>query len=573
MTSFEMSFNSRNYFDLTIKAPLYRRQDFGGTIGGPLYIPKVYNTQKEKTFFFFSEEIRLEKSPVDYNQAVPGLKERGLIMTSSGIQQNLSAPSPLTGAIAQVFDFSDVCPLPGLGGGTFSRQQYPDCPGTLSNLGWNAIGSFVGPNTLLSAGDIGSPVADKNALTILNANFIPLPNSPVGCNYTLPLSTLLDASDPYRCYVDSVSPSTYWREELFRVDQQLTDKLRASFRYIHDAWDTTVLAPQWSYLSTTNPSAATFPTIQNRFIGPGLNLVARLTQTISPTLLNVVDLSYTNATITLTDKNGPGGARFQRDPSLSQPLVVDPAYPGQCNPAISIQPPIGFGTPRPECGMGYLFNNGFGGKMPGVAILGTNAAYGGRGFAFDPPYMPWGHTNPTYAIRDDIGKSFGKHTLQMGVQYIFSERNQTNNAIGAASGDMQGLLTFSNLAQSSRNAFEDFLAGNIQNFTQDSAQSRYYQRHQIAEPYIQDDWKVRDRLTVNLGLRVSLFGTYHEKNHNAWNWESSRFNGTAFTVDPVYGELLYNGAPLALTSSSPIRALSAIWGSRSAALEAALPAA
>ena len=108
--------------------------------------------------------------------------------------------------------------------------------------------------------------------------------------------------------------------------------------------------------------------------------------------------------------------------------------------------------------MGYLFNNGFGGKMPGVRFSGTNAAYGGRGFAADPSYMPWGHTNPTYAIRDDVGKSLGKHTLQFGAQYIYSQRNQDNNAIGAASGDTQGLLTFSNLAHSTGNAFADFLA-------------------------------------------------------------------------------------------------------------------
>ena len=73
------AFNSRNFFDFvgtippapgqtagqTIggKAPLYRRQDFGGTIGGPLTIPGVYNTKKDKTFFFFSEEVRLEKTP------------------------------------------------------------------------------------------------------------------------------------------------------------------------------------------------------------------------------------------------------------------------------------------------------------------------------------------------------------------------------------------------------------------------------------------------------------------------------------------------------------------------------
>lgn len=64
-------FNARNYFDQTTKAPLYRRQDFGGTIGGPLFIPGVFNTKKDKTYFFWSEEFRLEKSPQEFNQAVP----------------------------------------------------------------------------------------------------------------------------------------------------------------------------------------------------------------------------------------------------------------------------------------------------------------------------------------------------------------------------------------------------------------------------------------------------------------------------------------------------------------------
>ncbi len=72
------AFNSRNFFDVVYtsppppgqltggqtfgtKAPLYRRQDFGGTIGGPLFIPGVFNTRKDKTFFFYSEEFRLEE--------------------------------------------------------------------------------------------------------------------------------------------------------------------------------------------------------------------------------------------------------------------------------------------------------------------------------------------------------------------------------------------------------------------------------------------------------------------------------------------------------------------------------
>ena len=88
---------------------------------------------------------------------------------------------------------------------------------------------------------------DKNALAILNSNLIPLPNAPFGCNFSLPnlnsdLSNL-DPTDPNHCYNAAVSPSTYWRQELFRIDQVVTDTVKLSFRYIHDAWDTSVLTP------------------------------------------------------------------------------------------------------------------------------------------------------------------------------------------------------------------------------------------------------------------------------------------------------------------------------------------
>jgi hypothetical protein len=562
-------FNARNYFDVVYttppplgqtccgqtfgtKAPLYRRQDFGGTIGGPLFIPGVFNTKKDKTFFFFSEEFRLEKTPTEYNQAVPGLKERGLILTPQGVQKNLQV-SPVTGAVYQDFDFSDVCPP---GGAPFVRAQFPDCPSVTP-----AGGGLLEAATQLEVPAVfGVPFrgVDKNAMAILNSNLIPLPNAPYGCNFTLPNLnsdlTNLDPTDPNHCYNASVSPSTYWREELFRVDQALTNNLKVSFRYIRDAWNTSVLTPQWGVVRNS------FPTVQNRFFGPGTSLVARLTDTISPTLLNDLVLSYVNSSITLADQNGPGGAQFQRNPTLDQPLVPSASAPGVCNPTLSVDP----ATLIPECAIGYIFNNGFGGKMPGVDFLGTNAAYGGEGFAADPSYMPWGHTSPTYSVRDDLGKAIGKHTLQFGAQYVYFQRNQTNNAIGAASGDLQGLLTFSNLAHSTGNAFADFLLQNplsngsgltegyIQSFTQDSAQGRYYQRYQLAEPYFQDDWKIAPRLTLNLGLRLSLFGTYREKNHNAWNWEEARFNPSRFAVDPVYGELLDKTAGSAPVSFNPV---------------------
>ncbi len=504
--------NARNFFDETQGAPLYRRSDLGVTIGGPLYIPNRYNTKKEKTFFFFSEEYRLEKSPYQYNQAVPTVAER------SG-------------------DFSDVCPAPGSSQyPAFQRSKYPDCPsigGDTSKFGY----LLAFPNN-----QINGPysVLDRNAVAILNTGIIPLPNSTSGCNSTIG-----------SCYDSTVSPPTHWREDLFRIDHNFTAKTRLMVRLIHDSWDTVVPTPQWGNVQNS------FPSIQNDFVGPGISLVARLTQIVSPTMVQEFSFSYTNSTITLTDTNGPN-AQWQRPAALDAPCDVETNS---------------VGTSATQCPVGYLFNNGFGGKMPGVVIGGTNQEYGGTGFAVDAGYMPWHHTNPTYSFADHLSKVIGGHDLQFGAQYILYRRNQTNSAIGAATGDTQGILTFSNVANidTTGNAFADFLyhsggsvTGAIKSFTQDSAQGVYDQRYQIAEPYLQDDWRVSRRLTLNAGVRLSLFGTYSEAHGNAYNWVPAAFNqsiANSVGINPFTGALQYSQVdpntgendpvPLNLTSLDP----------------------
>ena len=57
-------FNARSFFDAD--RPVYKKHDFGYTIGGPVFIPNHYNTDRSKTFFFFSEEWRREKNPTSY---------------------------------------------------------------------------------------------------------------------------------------------------------------------------------------------------------------------------------------------------------------------------------------------------------------------------------------------------------------------------------------------------------------------------------------------------------------------------------------------------------------------------
>ena len=61
-------FNAQNYFDIRrCRRTSYKKNDFGYTIGGPVFIPRVYNKNKEKTFFFWCQEWRRERLPQTFN--------------------------------------------------------------------------------------------------------------------------------------------------------------------------------------------------------------------------------------------------------------------------------------------------------------------------------------------------------------------------------------------------------------------------------------------------------------------------------------------------------------------------
>ncbi len=64
---------ANNFFNNAsgIKRPPLRWNDFGYTIGGPAYIPGRYNTGKDRTFFFFSQEIRRVITYGTVNASVP----------------------------------------------------------------------------------------------------------------------------------------------------------------------------------------------------------------------------------------------------------------------------------------------------------------------------------------------------------------------------------------------------------------------------------------------------------------------------------------------------------------------
>jgi len=77
--------------------PQLRYNNFGYTIGGPVFIPGVYNKEKDKTFFFFSQEFRRVITYGTFNATVPSAAERQGIFSAP----ICVATNPTTGGCTQ----------------------------------------------------------------------------------------------------------------------------------------------------------------------------------------------------------------------------------------------------------------------------------------------------------------------------------------------------------------------------------------------------------------------------------------------------------------------------------------
>ena len=228
-------FNANSWQDngTGIARPEYKKHDFGYTVGGPLYIPHVYNNDKKKTFFFWSQEWRKEK--------VPG----------APINQNVPSDLERTG------NFNDVCPVYAGAGSAFPTTAFPDCPYSATTT--NPVTGVVMGTAFVN----NSVTLDSTAQALVA--LIPKANNLTGLNGNY--ATGQAAGSPIPAYVSNPALPTTWREELIRVDHNLTDTERLTFRYIHDSWSTVVENPLWG-------NGSSFNNIGTNFVGPGTSFVA-----------------------------------------------------------------------------------------------------------------------------------------------------------------------------------------------------------------------------------------------------------------------------------------------------------
>jgi hypothetical protein len=235
-------FNANSFFNNLNGLPksVYRFFVWGYSIGGPVYVPKLFNTDKKKLFFFFSQE---------YTKQKPGIQ--------SGY---LNVPTAAQRA------------------GNFAG--YTDANGVPYTLTDPTTGNPV-PNNNIAGLAALNPAAAKYGQAIMNA--MPLPNicghqgvNPNGC-----IQDAQFASQQYsRNYYWSYNESHPRRNDTARVDYNILPKLNTWIRYIND-YDLDIQGntPLNNGQGVSTPVAIDHP-------NPGHGYGVGITYTISPTTVN-----------------------------------------------------------------------------------------------------------------------------------------------------------------------------------------------------------------------------------------------------------------------------------------------
>ena len=252
------AYNANDYF--VKKAgngrPEFKLNEFGGNLGGPLFIPHVYNENRTRTFFFFNEEVRR------------------LIQGSAPVVDNtiMAGNFPVAG---QALNYT----VPSAG-------KAPIVPVTSDPVRLAIYkGDGLTPGSPFPGNIIPANLIDPNAVLQLNAGTFPKPN--------------LGTSQ----FISSIPSPDNIREEIVRIDHSINSKYQLMGHYLHDAMNKGFYPPLW----TSN----TYPTVGTAMLNPSYTAAIKLTQTYTPNLLNETAFLYSGNKINLTPVNGPGGTFVQ----------------------------------------------------------------------------------------------------------------------------------------------------------------------------------------------------------------------------------------------------------------------
>jgi len=240
------AYDANNYFNLQSNPVTPRTKlnynIYGFNIGGPVFIPKVYNESRQKTFFFYNQEWRrlIQGSSPNSVQTLPAQD-----YPTAGQDLNYVAPA-------------------------FASSTKLLVPTGVNDPVFNAKLAAAGlvPGQPFPNNTIPASLIDPNAVLYLNSGIIPKPNLANG-------DVVTSANQP-------IDVTDY----ILRVDHNVNDKWHLLGHYMHDAVTQAYAQPMLGW------SGASYNTITSTLANPSWSATVKLAGTITPNLLLEASFNY-----------------------------------------------------------------------------------------------------------------------------------------------------------------------------------------------------------------------------------------------------------------------------------------
>ena len=358
---------------------------------------------------------------------------------------------------------------------------------------------------------LNKPLLDPSNKQPFAGNIIPA--SRIDPNAALMLKTYFPAAnyslDPFNNYLNNGVAKLDPRTDTVKVDHYLTDKIRFSATVSYD--NIPVLQPN------SGLAGSPFPVIRQLEATTGLTGNGRVTFTLSPRTTNEVSYSIKRygVVLTLQDDTAPS--------VRPSGLNIKDFYPDANT--LHLIPQISF-------------SGGWGG-------ISTNQ------LPLDPA------RDDNFVLTDNFSRVAGKHTIQVGGSVLHYNKTQ------AAFNTTQGAYSFD--GSFTNHPVADFMLGLARTYSESS--QRYVRTYAFdqTEWYLQDDWRVSRKLTLNVGARLFVLPMIHVDGNLMSSFLPSQYNpakapgidssGTLISTaayDPLNGIVFpeKNGVPRGFTKTS-----------------------
>lgn len=435
--------------------PTNRRNDFGGTLGGPISIPKVYNG-KDRTFFFFAYEQYLENNLYSFTDTVP---------TSDYLNGNFSHISPNGDcSLCPTYGIT-TAPLGGLN--AQGRPNYTDAlnRAVYANEIYDPITRAVDP---ASGRAYANPFVN---------NVIPLTRFAQSSKAIQSLFPTAQSANLTNNYTGRVPGNRYSAIPSFKIDHNISSRDKLSF--------------YWSRINTESQVSVPFggadglPLEIGQYRGtfiPNYTLRLNYDRTVTPTLLLHLGAGYYHT-------------RFS---DAAPELNFDPTSIGLSGFLIHRNFPVITGL----CTAPSLFGASQGcGGYGGMQQLGPGA---GQSLTYEE--------KPSFNATATWVK--GNHNFKFGAE-MYLEQNlpgtislvRLTGGLNATSLPENPTVGFGGFDQGF--GYASFLLGDYNSTTQ-GPNEFYRLGSQTWGLYAQDSWKLTRKLTLDYGLRWDYFTPEHE---------------------------------------------------------------